>query len=147
LGSQSRSTRSLSYVTRPSRPHEPLRYRRRPRGFIVTAAPGQSGAMNADRRMRLWGLVVERPGWAGHGRARLRRGCSHQSPNSARSRCTDCIRARPYAESLLGTGWCASHHRGFRWIGPDNRVPSFVRSHVTGAVCQWRGTDAERVQV
>src|SRR2546423_6552511 len=60
LRSQLRSTRSLSYVTRPSRPHEPLRYRRRPRGLIVSSTVlGWVGAVNADRRMRLWSLVVE----------------------------------------------------------------------------------------
>jgi len=63
LRSQLRSTRSLSYVTRPSRPHEPLRYRRRPRGLIVSSTVrGWVGAMNADRRVRLWSLVVERAG-------------------------------------------------------------------------------------
>src|SRR5205085_8253312 len=61
LRSQLRSTRSLSYVTRPSRPHEPLRYRRRPHGLIASnRVRGWVGAMNADRRVRLWSLVVER---------------------------------------------------------------------------------------
>src|SRR2546423_13202271 len=63
LRSQLRSTRSLSYVTRPSRPHEPLRYRRRSRALVVSSTMrGWVGAMNADRRVRLWSLVVERAG-------------------------------------------------------------------------------------
>src|SRR2546423_7715077 len=63
LRSLLRSTRSLSYVTRPSRPHEPLRYRRRPRALVVSGTMrGWVGAMNADRRVRLWSLVVERAG-------------------------------------------------------------------------------------
>ena len=61
LRSKSRSTRSLSYVTRPSRPHEPLRYRRRPSWSLSvgSAVFGWGGAMNIDRRMRLWSLALE----------------------------------------------------------------------------------------